>query len=50
MVEIFLEFSHLLEGGADREVHPPEPVQRAANTASSGSENTVSPAVARVLA
>ena len=51
MIEIFLEFPHVVEGGADREfLHCSEPVERAANSAGSVSEDTVSPAVVRVLA
>ena len=51
MIEIFLEFPHVVEGGADREfLHRSEPVERAANSAGSVSEDTVSPAVVRVLA
>ena len=51
MIEIFLEFPHVVEGGADRELlHRSEPVKRAANSAGSIPEDTVSPAVVRVLA
>ena len=51
LLEIFLQLPHLLEGGADRELrHCSEPVQRATNCAGSVSENTIGPAVVRVLA
>ena len=51
VIEIFLEFPHVVEGGADRELrHCSEPVQRAADCAGSISENTIGPAVVRVLA
>ena len=51
VIEIFLEFPHVVEGGADRELlHRSEPVERAANSAGSIPEDTVSPTVVRVLA